>query len=142
LLPPTLAALDQADLIALPLAPDLNSVRMASAALGVFKALGYTKDILLIFNQTMAKPGLSRAQIEKALGQPLPLQVPFADGAATNAINVGVPLMVAADGPLHTAFEDLAWRVSDPQMRQAKPAEPTPTWQRVAQRQRAKEGAR
>jgi pilus assembly protein CpaE len=138
---PTLAALDQADAVVLPLTPDLNSVRLASAALGVFKALGYDKDILLVFNQTMAKPGLSRAQIEKALGQPLPVQIPFAETAVTNAINVGVPLMMAADGPLHTALEDLAWRVSDPQARQAKPAEPTAAWQRVAPRQRGKEPA-
>jgi pilus assembly protein CpaE len=141
--PPTLAALDQADVIVLPLTPDLNSVRLASAALGVFKALGYDKDVVLVFNQTMAKPGLSRAQIEKALGRPLPVQVPFADTALTNAINVGVPMMMTAvDGPLNNAIEDLAWRVSEPQMRQAKPAEPSPAWQRVSQRHRAKETAR
>jgi pilus assembly protein CpaE len=142
LAPPTLAALDQADVIALPLTPDLHSVRLAVAALGVFKALGYDKDIVLIFNQTMAKPGLSRAQIEKAIGQPLPLQLPFSETAVTTAINVGVPLMMAAaDSPLNSAIEDLAWRVSDPHMRQAKPAEPTAAWQRVAARQRGKEAA-
>jgi len=117
-------------------------VRLAVAALGVFKALGYDKDIVLIYNQTMAKPGLSRAQIEKAIGQPLPLQVPFSETAVNTAINVGVPLMMAAaDSPLNSAIEDLAWRVSDPHMRQAKPAEPTPAWQRVAARQRGKETA-
>jgi pilus assembly protein CpaE len=143
LAPPTLAALDQADVIVLPLTPDLNSVRLASAALGVFKALGYDKNIVLVFNQTMARPGLSRAQIEKALGQPLPMQVPFSETALTNAMNVGVPLMsAAADEPLNNAIEDLAWRVSDPQMRQAKPAEPSPAWQRVAQRQRSKDAAK
>ena len=142
LAPPTLAALDQADVIALPITPDLNSVRLAVAALGVFKALGYDKDIELIFNQTMAKPGLSRAQIEKAIGRPLRLQLPLSESAVTNAINVGTPLMMAAaDSPLNSAIEDLAWQVSDPQMRQSKPAEPTAAWQRVSARQRGKEAA-
>jgi hypothetical protein len=50
-------------------------------------------------------------------------------------------MMAAADSPLNSAIEDLAWQVSDPQMRQAKPAEPSAAWQRVAARHHGKEAA-
>ena len=143
LAPATVAALDQAEVIVLPITPELNSIRLASAALGVFKALGYDKEIVLVLNQTIARPTLTRAQIEKALKQTFALALPFADTAFGQGINVGVPVMMGSpDAAVSTVLEDLAWRVSDPQMRQTKPAEPTPTWQRVAQRQGMREAAK
>jgi pilus assembly protein CpaE len=141
--PATVAALDQAEVIILPMTPDLNSLRLANAVLQVFKALGYEKEVLLTVNCTFSKPGLSRAQIEKALNQPIYTVIPYAEGIWTQAINLGEPvLMSQADGALATIFEDLAWHVSDPQMRLAAPAQPSATWQRVAQRTRGREAAR
>ena len=143
LAPATVAALDQAEVIVLPITPELNSIRLASAALGVFKALGYDKEMILVLNQTLARPTLTRAQIEKALKQTFALALPFADAAFGQGINVGAPVMMGSpDAAVSTVLEDLAWRVSDPQMRQTKPAEPTPTWQRVAQRQGMREAAK
>ena len=141
--PATVAALDQAETVLLTITPDLNSVRLAHAALEVFKALGYDKELLLTVNCTFSKPGLSRAQIEKALNQPINTVIPYYEGIWTQAINVGAPVLLGpADNALLTAFEDLAWQVSGPVLRQSKPAQPSATWQRVTARWRAKEPAK
>jgi len=141
--PATVAALDQAEAVILAITPDLNSVRLAHAALEVFKALGYDKELLITVNCTFSKPGLSRAQIEKALGQPINTVIPYYEGIWTQAINVGAPaLLGATDSALVTVYEDLAWQVSGPQLRQSKPAQPSATWQRVTARWRGKEGVK
>src|SRR5262249_26257740 len=124
--------------VVLSITPDLNSVRLANAALGVFKGLGYEKDLILTVNCPFARPGLSRAQIENTLGLPIQFVIPYYEGIFTQAINVGTPVLLAnPDNGLVTVFEALAWRVSEPQLRQAVPASPTPTWQRLSQRRQA-----
>jgi pilus assembly protein CpaE len=138
--PATVAALDQAEALILAITPDLNSVRLAHAALDVFKALGYDKELLLTVNCTFSKPGLSRGQIEKALGQPINTVIPYYEGIWTQAINLGAPALLGpADNALVTVYEDLAWQVSGPVLRQSKPAQPSATWQRVTARWRGKE---
>lgn len=138
--PASVAALDQADVIILPITPDLNSVRLARAALEVFKGLGYEKERLLTVNCTFSKPGLSRAQIEKTLALPIHTIIPYYENIWTQAINLGAPVLLGqADSALVTIFEDLAWHVSDPQMRQTRPAQGSATWQRVSQRWQAKD---
>jgi pilus assembly protein CpaE len=140
LTPPTVTALDQADVIVVPLTPDLNAVRLARAALELFEALGYHKDIIPVLNNTFVKNALSRAQIEKALGRALDVNVPYGEGQWANAINVGIPVVQQAnpDASLRTALEDLAWAVSEPVQRQSKPANPSPAWQRAAARAQAR----
>jgi pilus assembly protein CpaE len=138
--PATVAALDQAEVVILPITPDVNSVRLARAALDVFMALGYQKELYLTVNCTFSKPGLSRAQIEKALGLPITVVIPYYENIWTQAINLGAPVLAGqADAALVTIFEDLAWQVSHPLMRQAKPDNPSTTWQRVTQRWRGKD---
>ena len=46
------------------------------------------------------------------------------------------------DSALVTLYEDLAWQVSGPLLRQSKPAQPGATWQRVTARWRGKEGGK
>jgi Flp pilus assembly CpaE family ATPase len=139
--PVTVAALDQADVVVIPLAPDLNSVRLAHTALNIFKSLGYEdKETVLVLNWTFPKQGLARAQIEKTLNHPIQLILPYAESVWVNAINVGVPLVLAdPKSPLTAMLEDAAWRLSDPRMQQSQPSAPTPTWQRVTQRLKAHE---
>ena len=138
--PASVAALDQAETVILPIAPELNSVRLARAALDVFKALGYEKELLVIVNCVFAKPGLSRPQIEKALGLPIHTVIPYYENIWTQAINLGAPpLLGVVDSALLTIFEDLAWQVSGPQLRQSKPAQPSATWQKVSLRWRGKD---
>jgi len=138
--PATVAALDQADTIILTIAPELNSVRLARAALDVFKALGYEKELLVTVDCVFAKPGLSRAQIEKALDQPIHTVIPYGENIWTQAINLGAPVLAGQpDSALLTVFEDLAWHVSGPELRQSKPAVPSAAWQRTALRWRGKD---
>jgi pilus assembly protein CpaE len=137
------AALDQAEAVILAITPDLNSVRLARAALEVFKALGYEKELLLRVNCTFSKPGLSRAQIEKALSQPINIVIPYYEAIWTQAINVGAPALLGSiDNALLTVYEDLAWQVNGPQLRQSKPTQPSATWQRVTARWRGKEATK
>ena len=141
--PATVTALDQADTVILPIAPELNSVRLARAALDVFKALGYEKELLVTVNCVFSKPGLSRAQIEKALGLPIHTVIPYTESIWTQAINLGEPpLLGSPDSALVTIFEDLAWHVSGPQLRQSKPAQPSAAWQRTSSRWRGKDTPR
>ncbi len=138
--PATVAALDQAETVILPVTPELNSVRLTRAALEVFKALGYEKELLVIVNCVFAKPGLSRGQIEKALGLPIHMVIPYYENIWTQAINLGTPpLLASTDNTLLTTFEDLAWQVSGPELRTSKPVAPSATWQRTALRWRGKD---
>ena len=85
----------------------------------------------------------TRAQIEKALVLPINTIIPYYEGIWTQAINVGAPVLLGqADSALVTLFEDLAWQVSGPQLRQSKPSTPSATWQRVTARWRGKEAGK
>ncbi|MBP7692128.1 MAG: response regulator [Anaerolineales bacterium] len=137
--PVTVAALDIADQVVLPLAPELNAMRLVSTTLNVFKALGYQKDPALVVNWVFPKQGLQRVQIEKALQKPVEAVIPHSETAWVNAINSGVPVLAGqADPALAALLEDLAWRVSDPAVRKVKPANPSPVWQKVVQRLNAR----
>ncbi len=138
--PATVAVLDQADVLIVPFTPDLTAVRLTRAALALFKALGYDKEVVLVLNHTFVKHALTRAQIEKALGAPVEFALPYGEGVWTQAINVGVPpvLLPSPDPAITAVFDDLAWRVSAPQQRQTKPASPTAAWLRVAPRAQAR----
>lgn len=137
--PVTVAALDIADQVVLPLAPELNAMRLVSTTFNIFKALGYQKDPALVVNWVFPKHGLQRAQIEKALQKPVEAVIPYAEAAWVNAINSGVPVLAGQpEASLAALLEDLAWRVSDPATRKKKPADPSPAWQRVVQRLNAR----
>lgn len=141
--PPIVAALDQSDVIVMPIPPDLNSVRLGVAALKVFAALKLTQELILIVNWTFAKRGIARQQAEKFLNQPVQFVIPYAESAWSNAINTGQPLLLGEpESPLAALVEDMAWRVSDARVRQEKPAQPTEMWQRVTQRREAQSQAK
>ncbi|MFQ5944026.1 MAG: CpaE family protein, partial [Anaerolineales bacterium] len=132
---PTIAALDLADVIVVPITPDISSARLTQAALKVFEALGYRNDPFLIQNRTFPKQGIERTQLEKFLERPIQLLIPYVEGVWGDAINLGIPVI---NGDLDTllvrTLEDLSWLLSDSELRQEQPTEPTPTWQRVAKR--------
>lgn len=140
----TVAALDAADLALLLLAPDLASVRAAATTLDVFEALGYPPDrIRLVLNWTFERRGLQRADIEAALRRPIDIVLPFAPDAFVDAINAGVPPVLASpQPPIGAALEDLAFVLSPPEQRQQRPARPSEAWQRVAQRAQARRSRR
>ncbi len=132
----TLAGLDAADQILLVVAPDMASVRATSVALRVFESLDYHPDkITLMLNWTFERNGLPRKEIEASLGQNFNLVMPFASEPLVSAINTGVPPVFGLPkSPLGAFFEDFAFMFSSPEQRTTRPAQPTPAWQRVAQR--------
>ena len=62
-----------------------------------------------------------------------------AEDRPPDLILLDVVLPGQADGALVTIYEGLAWQVSGPQMRQAKPPQPSAAWQKVSRRWHAKE---
>ncbi|MEI6179480.1 MAG: response regulator [Chloroflexales bacterium] len=133
---PTLAGLDAADQIVLVVAPEMASVRAASCALKVFQSLGYLSEkVTLALNWTFERNGLARREIETSLGQSFSLLIPFAADAFVTAINTGVPPVIGLPkSPLGALFEDIAFMLSSAEQRALRPGQPTPAWQRVAQR--------
>lgn len=103
------AALDVADLILLVLTPDVVTVRSVVRTLDLFdQGFQYPREkIRLLVNRDGS--GLSRQEIEEALGRPIDFGVP-SDGAwPVRAANEGVPLWVMArHGRLSRALEQVA----------------------------------
>lgn len=140
--PPTIAALDGADTIVIPVTPDINAARLTYNALHIFDSLGYQEEPFLTLNWTFSQQGISRIQLEKFLKQPFNLVIPYAAGVWSQAINTGVPVIEGdPESPLVAMLEDMVWRLSDPIMQKSKPDNPTPTWQRVSQRIRSSHSA-
>ncbi len=136
----SIQALDAADIILLPVAPEIASIRAAAAALDTYKKLGYPAEkIRLIINWTFERGGLPAKDIQKALGFPVSLVIPFAPDKFVGAIIRGKPLLHALpEDPLAGLLEDFAYQLSKDRHKNAPPAVPTPAWQRVNKRLTAK----
>ncbi len=138
----TLAGLDEADEILVLLSPDLASVRAAALTISTFESLGYAQEkSSLVLNWTFERRGLARKDIEHALKHEIQAVLPFAPEPIVQAINTGIPLLMAEpEGPMSAIFEDWAFRLSKSEDRKTRPQNPTPAWIRVARRlqQRAK----
>lgn len=132
----TLAALDQADQVLLVLAPELASVRAITTTLDVFEHLNYTREqFSMVLNTTFERGALARKDIEAALKQPMALVLPFAADLVVGAINRGVPVVCdSATRPFGAALEDYAFILSKESQRRERPAKPSESWVRVAQR--------
>jgi len=138
----TLAGLDEADEIFVLLSPDLASVRAAALTIGTFENLGYAQEkFSLVLNWTFERRGLARKDIEHALKREIKAVLPFAPEPIVQAINTGVPLLVAEpESPMSAIFEDWAFRISKSEDKKTRPQNPTAAWMRIARRlqQRAK----
>ncbi|NTU83011.1 MAG: response regulator [Chloroflexales bacterium] len=140
----TLAGLDAADEILLMLAPEIGSVVATTCALDVFSQLGYSREkVVLMLNAHFERGGLPRKDIEKTLGRPLDVVVPFAHDLFTSALNRGAPPVIEMPTkPLGSLLEDIAFGRSDEDDRRRPAASASLALQRVhqraAQRQRAK----
>ena len=132
----TLAGLDASHEIILLLSPDLAGVRAAVCALTVFENLKYPKEIIrLVENWIFPKGGLTRSDIEKALGRAIDLQIPYASEQIVKAINMGSPPVYSdPQSPLGALFEDFAFLLSKETHKKTKPQSPTPAWVRVVRR--------
>jgi len=97
-----LGALDEAgravvttsDLVAIVLSPEVASLQTAAATLRVLKTLNVPDErVLLMLNQITPRAGLSSSAIEKALGRPIAVSVPYED-AQNQALAQGMPLAI------------------------------------------------
>jgi pilus assembly protein CpaE len=132
----SLAALDAADLILLLLAPDLASIRAASAAMETYAKLGYRPEqIKVVVNWTFSRPGFSRKDIEAALRLPIRLVLPFEPEQFVGAINAGAPVVYTnPEDPAAALIQDLAFDLSTESHRTTPPPVPKPGWLRVNKR--------
>lgn len=132
----TLAVLDAADMILLPFAPDLASVRSVAAALETFKTLDYPPEkVRLILNWTFPRYGLKSADIERALDRKFDLVITYAPDELIKAVNMGQPVVLSsAADPVAVLLEDYAFRLSRPEDLAGRPEAPSEVYQRVARR--------
>jgi len=132
----SLRALDAADLILLVLAPDLASIRSASAAVETYHKLGYPSErIHVVLNWTFQRQGFARKDIETALRLPVQLVLPFAPDHFVASINRGLPLLYAhPEDPVAALIEDHAYRLSKERHLTIPPSAPKLGWQRVKKR--------
>lgn len=83
------------DFVAVVLSPEVASLQTTAATLRVIKAMNVPDEkMLLVLNQPTPKVGLSSTAIEKALGRPLTIGVPY-DDTQSQALAQGTPLVIS-----------------------------------------------
>jgi len=132
----TVQALDTADLILMVAAPDMSSIRAASAALDTYAKLNYPHEkIKLILNAIFPRSVLTKDKIELALKMPVTVTIPYAPDLFVEAINLGKPFILEKeDEPISCLLEDLAFHLSKEADKKSKPENPSKAWKRVYQR--------
>jgi pilus assembly protein CpaE len=136
---PTLTVLERADVILMPLTPDINSVRVTMTALRVFEQLGFGKErVLLVLNNPSANDGLDPRRIEKTLGLPISIRLKHAD-VWNKAINVGNPVIAQEDATETVeTLQDLVWELSRPADKEQAPKETSRLWDNIQSRMKKK----
>lgn len=134
--PMTLSILDEADIILLLVAPEMASIRAASAALDTYSKLGYPpKKTKLILNAVIPRSDLTAKKIEDALSVPITLTIPHIADKFVRAINYGKPFILEyPESALTALFEDLAFLLSSRKHKKNKPLSPSDTWKKVYKR--------
>jgi pilus assembly protein CpaE len=112
---PGRAIVQASDFVVIVLSPEVASLQTTAATLRVLKSLNIPEaQVLLALNQTMIKPGLSAAAIEKALGRPLAVSVPYDDGQLP-ALGQGTPLALSQpNSPLASGVKQLIQVLAPP----------------------------
>jgi pilus assembly protein CpaE len=131
-----LRALDVADTILLLAAPEMASIRAATAAMDTYDKLGYPREkIKLVLNATFPRAGLPKDKIEAALGMPAVITIPYVQDEFVEAINLGhPPVFHKPQEPVSSLLEDFAFFLSKDAQKKTKPENPTPAWLRVYKR--------
>ena len=126
---PVLAAFDQSDHFVLVATLDIPAVKNLKLALETLDLLAYPKDRRhLVLNRSDAKVGLSVADVEKALREPIAVQVPSSRDVPTS-VNRGLPIVLEQPGhPVSQAIRSFAATlIAHP----AAPGTSTPTTHRA-----------
>lgn len=92
----TRSAVEQANRLFIVLAPEIGSVQTTVHTLAMLKTTDFDLNKLrFILNQPNARPTVSRAAIEKALGRPISLELPF-ESLQQKAFMKGAPIALSA----------------------------------------------
>jgi pilus assembly protein CpaE len=128
--------LDAADMIIIMAAPDVASVRAASAAIDTYTKLNYPPEkIGLILNATFPRHGLLKDKIEAALGIPVMMVIPNNPDLFVEAINYGRPIVASKpEEPVAVLLENLAFTLSKDTHKKSRPEYPSEAWKRVYKR--------
>jgi len=131
-----ISALDLADVILLVSAPDMASVRATAAALDTYQKLGYpTERIKPLLNAVFPRSSLTKEKIEAAMGMEFVATIPHVPDTILEAINLGRPLVLdKPKEPISALLEDFSFFLSKKEHKNAKPENPTETWNRVYKR--------
>jgi pilus assembly protein CpaE len=112
--PTTHWALERADAIVVPVAPDVASIRAASVGIAFCREEGIPADrTRIVVNSQTARGGIPVADVERGLRERVELVIPYAPDSFLTAVNEGRPIMVGpADQVVASRIEDLACRLS------------------------------
>lgn len=104
----TRTALGVSDYVLAIMTPEVASLQSMAATLRTLATLGLADDKLaLVVNQVMPRPGLPVPAIEKALGRPVKVLVPY-DETQVQVLGQGTPLLQSnPDSPLAAAVKDI-----------------------------------
>lgn len=103
-----LVALDVANQIVVMSAPERVTLTAVSRALDILRRL-YPQKLALLLNRADSDTGLSQAEVETVLGQPLHYILPSGGSGPVRAANKGRPLMLAEPkNPLARAIAGMA----------------------------------
>lgn len=132
----TLAAIEHSDLLLLILTPHLAGAKATTDAFTVLDSIGYPKQqTLLVLNQSFPQEGLPAKQLEDVLGSRLVAILPYEGKSFVDAINRGTPLVtLAPNSPTTLTIQELAFRVSKPEMQRQEGPEISSLLGRVRKR--------
>ncbi len=105
---PTLAALEEADKIVFVVNPDPGSVRDSRECLRIFTQLLQMPEakFYYVLNHTLPYKGLSKEEIQRTLGVPFSVEIPYAGDVAARAALRGEPFVIKQAGsPIARAVE-------------------------------------
>jgi pilus assembly protein CpaE len=128
-------ALDAATHIVFVMAPEMGSLRAALCALRTYDTLGYPPEkVTVVLNHISQTNSLKNAQIEKAIGRKIDIDLPFSQ-EVNQAINLGEPFISSNPNlPISVQVEDSAFNFSRDTLKNLPPMVRTPAWNRVNKR--------
>jgi pilus assembly protein CpaE len=89
----TFAALDTADVVVVPIVPELAAITALHTLLDYLREIERrTGKLLIVLNHIFPKPPLEAAEIGRALGSPIVAELPYHRDQYVTSVNDGVPL--------------------------------------------------
>jgi pilus assembly protein CpaE len=89
----TLAAFDKAEVVVVPIVPELAGITALHTLLDYLRDVErQTGKLLVVLNHIFPNPPLQAAEIGRALGSPIAIELPYDKNLYVSSVNEGVPL--------------------------------------------------